>query len=133
LHPGPAHTTGDTAVILRERNLAHLGDVFNTSGYPFIDADNGGSLAGVISFCERVLEELTAGAVVIPGHGPVSNYQGLADYVTMLTAIHDRLADMIGNNMSLEQVIAAEPTADWDAARGDPLMLIDRAYASMTR
>jgi glyoxylase-like metal-dependent hydrolase (beta-lactamase superfamily II) len=133
LHPGPAHTTGDTAVIFGERNLAHLGDVFNTSGYPFIDADNGGSLAGVISFCESVLAELTPGAVVIPGHGPVSNYQGLADYVAMLTAIHDRLADLIGSGMSLEQVIAAEPTADWDATRGDPAMLIDRAYASMTR
>lgn len=133
LHPGPAHTTGDTAVILRERNLVHMGDVFNTSGYPFIDADNGGSLEGVIAFCERVLAELEPGATVVPGHGPVSDYDGLADYIAMLSAIRDRLADMIESGMTLEQVIAAAPTADWDDTRGSPMMLLDRAYASMTR
>jgi glyoxylase-like metal-dependent hydrolase (beta-lactamase superfamily II) len=39
LHFGPAHTTGDTAVIFRNSNVVHMGDVFNAS-YPFIDAGN---------------------------------------------------------------------------------------------
>lgn len=133
LHVGPAHTTGDTAVIFRDRNLVHLGDVFNTSGYPFIDADNGGSLEGVIAFCEAVLAELEPGAVVIPGHGPVSDYAGLADYIAMLKTIRDRISALTGSGASLEQVIAARPTSDWDKAMGDPATLIDRAYASMTR
>jgi glyoxylase-like metal-dependent hydrolase (beta-lactamase superfamily II) len=133
LHPGPAHTTGDTAVILRDRNVVHLGDVFNTSGYPFIDADNGGSIDGVISFCEAVLAELDPGAIVIPGHGAISDYQGLADYIAMLKTIRDRMSSLIRSGASLEQVIAARPTSDWDAAKGDPAMLIDRAYTSMTR
>jgi glyoxylase-like metal-dependent hydrolase (beta-lactamase superfamily II) len=133
LHAGPAHTTGDTAVIFRDRNLAHLGDVFNTSAYPFIDADNGGSLAGVIAFCEQVLAELEPGAVVIPGHGQVSDYAGLADYIAMLTTIRDRMSSLIGSGASLEQVIAARPTSDWDSRMGDPGMLLDRAYAGMTR
>jgi glyoxylase-like metal-dependent hydrolase (beta-lactamase superfamily II) len=133
LHFGPAHTTGDTAVIFREHDVAHLGDVFNTSGYPFIDADNGGSLSGVIDFCAGVLEEIETTTVVIPGHGPVSNYQGLADYVTMLRTIRDRIAALIASGASLEQVIAARPTAEWDERQGDPARLIDRAYAGMTR
>ena len=131
LHFGPAHTTGDTAVIFREHNVVHLGDVFNTSGYPFIDADNGGSLPGVIDFCAGVLEEIDATTVVIPGHGAVSDYQGLADYVTMLRTIRDRIQSLISTGASLEQVIAARPTAEWDEQRGDPARLIDRAYASM--
>jgi len=133
LHFGPAHTTGDTAVLFRDRNLVHLGDVFNTSGYPFIDADNGGSLDGVIAFCEGVLAELAPGAVVVPGHGAVSDYDGLAAYIAMLRAIRDRISALIESGASLEQVIAARPTSDWDATRGDPGMLINRAYASMTR
>jgi glyoxylase-like metal-dependent hydrolase (beta-lactamase superfamily II) len=133
LHPGPAHTTGDTAVILRERNVVHLGDVFNTSGYPFIDADNGGTLEGVIAFCEAVLGELQPGAIVIPGHGPVSTYDGLGEYVSMLKTIRDRMSSLIRSGASLEQVVAARPTSDWDATKGDPTMLLDRAYASMTR
>src|SRR5690606_35077333 len=46
LHFGPAHTAGDTAVIFRGHNVVHMGDVFNMAGYPFVDADNGGSLEG---------------------------------------------------------------------------------------
>ena len=70
LHFGPAHTTGDGAVVFRGRNVAHMGDVFNTGGYPFIDADNGGDLDGIILFCEAILREINEDTVVIPGHGP---------------------------------------------------------------
>jgi glyoxylase-like metal-dependent hydrolase (beta-lactamase superfamily II) len=133
MHFGPAHTTGDTAVIFRDRNLVHLGDVFNTSGYPYIDADNGGTLDGVIAFCQAVLAELEPGAVVIAGHGPVSNYEGLEDYVVMLSAIRDRMSSLVASGATLEQVVAAELTSDWDHAMGDPTRLIDRAYAGMTR
>ena len=72
MHFGPAHTTGDAAVIFRNHNAVHLGDVFNNAGYPFIDTDNGGDLDGTIAFCEAVLKELQPGATVIPGHGAVA-------------------------------------------------------------
>lgn len=133
LHAGPAHTTSDTAVFFRGHDAVHLGDVFNTSGYPFIDADNGGSLPGIVAFCEAVLGEIDRNAIVIPGHGPVSNYQGLVDYVEMLGTIRDRLSTLIASGASLEQVVAARPTAEWDETRGDPTTFINRAYMSMTR
>ena len=76
MHFGPAHTTGDAAVIFRTHNAVHLGDVFNNAGYPFIDTDNGGDLDGTIAFCEAVLKELRPGATVIPGHGAVAKYDG---------------------------------------------------------
>lgn len=133
LHPGTAHTTGDTAVLFRDRNLVHMGDVFNTSGYPFIDADNGGSLDGVIAFCQTVLAELEPGAVVIPGHGPVSDYRGLENYIAMLTTIRNRMSALIDSGASLEQVAAARLTSEWDETMGDPASLIDRAFAGLTR
>jgi cyclase len=133
LHYGPAHTTGDTAVIFRSHNAVHLGDVFNNNGCPFVDADNGGSLEGIIDFCRAVLNEIDAATVVIPGHGPVADYVELADYVAMLSEIRDRLRRLIDSGASLEQIIAAEPTAEWDAEQGDPASFLDRAYTSMTR
>jgi glyoxylase-like metal-dependent hydrolase (beta-lactamase superfamily II) len=133
MHFGPAHTTGDTAVIFRGRNVVHLGDVFNAAGYPFIDADNGGTLAGIVEFCRAVLGEIDAGTVVVPGHGPVSDYEDLADYVTMLGTIHDRIEALVESGATLEQVVAARPTAEWDEAKGNPANFIDRAYASLTR
>ncbi|MGD8324490.1 MAG: MBL fold metallo-hydrolase [Gammaproteobacteria bacterium] len=132
LHFGPAHTMGDSAVVFRNRDVVHMGDVFNNAGYPFIDADNGGSLNGIIEFCSAVLEKLPRTAIVVPGHGAVSDYQGLENYIAMLSEIRDRLSALMSSGATLEQVQAADITADWDAGKGDPTMLLDRAFASMS-
>jgi glyoxylase-like metal-dependent hydrolase (beta-lactamase superfamily II) len=133
MHFGPAHTTGDTAIIFRGSNAVHLGDVFNQAGYPFIDADNGGELAGMIRFCEAVLETINTDTIVIPGHGPVSNYQGLADYIAMLKGSHSAIAALIKQGKSLDEVLAAKPTAQYDAKFGDPAQFVNRSYTSIKR
>ena len=133
VHFGPAHTTGDTAVIFRSHNAVHMGDVYNNSGYPFIDAGNGGSLDGIIEFCKAVLAELDEDTVVIPGHGPVATYADMQAYVAMLETIRARIVALIDRGASLSDVIAAKPTAEWDEAKGDPERLLDRAYRSLTR
>ena len=133
MHFGPAHTTGDTAVIFRGHKTVHLGDVYNNAGYPFIDADNGGSLSGVIEFCSKVLEEIDETYTVVPGHGPVADAKALADYVAMLTTIRDRMNALIGSGATLEQVVAARPTSEWDEKKGMPGSFLNRAYLSLTR
>jgi cyclase len=133
MHVGPAHTTGDAAVIFRNHNAVHLGDVFNNAGYPFIDTDNGGDLDGTIAFCEAVLKELKPGATVIPGHGEVATYDDLADYITMLKGVRAKLTDLVRGGATLEQVIAAKPTAEWDARYGDPTRIVNRGYAALSR
>jgi len=133
VHFGPAHTAGDAAVIFRGHNAVHMGDVFISVGYPFIDADNGGDLDGMIGFLKSVLGELEPGAIVIPGHGPISDYAALERYVEMLTDVRARIAALIADGATLEQVVAAEPTAAWDADYGNPAGLIDRAYLSLSR
>jgi glyoxylase-like metal-dependent hydrolase (beta-lactamase superfamily II) len=133
LHTGPAHTTGDAAVIFRNHNAVHLGDVFNNAGYPFIDTDNGGDLDGTITFCEAVLKELQPGATVIPVHGAVAKYDDLVAYIAMLKGVRAKLADLIRSGATLEQAIAAKPTAEWDARYGDPTRMINRGYAALSR
>ena len=133
LHFGPAHTTGDTAVVFRGHRVVHMGDVYNNAGYPFIDADNGGSLSGVIEFCSRVLAEIDSTYTVVPGHGPIADGQALADYVAMLTTIRDRMSALIASGATLEQVAASRPTSEWDARKGDPANFLNRAYLSLSR
>src|SRR5690606_7716154 len=133
LHFGPAHTTGDTAVIFRGHNVVHMGDVFNNAGYPFIDADNGGRLTGMIEFCRRVLERIDRRTVVVPVHGPLATYADLVAYVEMLSAVRDRIAGLIASGASFEQVVAARPTEPFDARYGNPASFVDRAYASLVR
>lgn len=131
VHAGPAHTTGDTAVIFRGRNAVHLGDVYNNSGYPFIDVDNGGSLDGVIAFCSAVLAQLDPKSIVIPGHGPVAGYADLEGYIAMLTDLRATIAALVTQGATLEEVVAAKPTAKYDEKQGDSTNFVDRAYKSL--
>ena len=133
LHAGPAHTTGDTAVVFRSSNAVHLGDVFNNAGYPFIDADNGGDLGGMIVFCQAVLDAIDETTTVIPGHGPISDYAGLETYIEMLNDMHVTIGKMVQDGQSLQQVIAANPTRKWDSAFGDSANFVNRAYTSIKR
>ncbi|MEM7220712.1 MAG: MBL fold metallo-hydrolase [Pseudomonadota bacterium] len=132
LHFGPAHTTGDTAVFFRGNNAVHMGDVFNR-GYPFIDADNGGGIDGMIAFCEAVLGEIERDTIVIPGHGEVSDWSGFASYISMLKTVRLRVSGMISDGKRLSEIQAARPTAEYDATYGDPSGFVDRVYVSLKR
>ena len=136
IHAGPAHTTGDTAVIFRGQNAVHFGDVFVTTGYPFVDVDSGGDIDGMIEFCRAVLDELPEDAVVIPGHGRIANRAAVEAYVGMLETVRSRVADLIDQGNTRDEVIAAKVTAEFDETYGPEsasLGFVDRVYASLTR
>ena len=135
-HFGHAHTTGDTAVFLRNSNVLHMGDVFNMTGPPFIDAGNGGSIDGIIRFCEEVLKVVNDKTVVVPGHGPISTTEDLQTYIDMLIVVRDRIQQGIQQGKSLQEIIDTDPTKEWRDMFGDgPFIVgvIDRAYAGMTK
>ena len=136
LHVGPAHTTGDTAVIFRGANAVHLGDVFNNSGYPFVDADNGGDITGMIAFCQAVHDTINDDTKVIPGHGAVTTRAKLARYIEVLTTIRDRVQAMIDDGKNLDAIVAAKPTAEFDTefygAEVTTTAFLGRVYASLT-
>ena len=131
-HFGPAHTAGDAAVFFRGRNVVHLGDVLIGS-YPIVDAENGGSLEGMIAFCDATLAEIDDNTVVIPGHGNLMRRTDLVAYVTMLKTVRDRMKPLIAGGATLEQVLAAKLTADWDQQRGNPTTFISGSFASLER
>lgn len=130
-HFGPAHTTGDTAVYFRDSNVVHLGDVYNNAGYPFIDSGNGGSLDGMINFCSQVIQRINKDTVVIPGHGSIADYNALVDYNDMLKLIRRRLVTLMAEGATLDQVYAANPTADFDEVFGSNKGFVNRAYDSL--
>jgi hypothetical protein len=70
---------------------------------------------------------------VIPGHGPVTDYAALEDYVAMLKGVRAKLSELIESGATLEQTIAATPTAEWDARYGDPTRMVNRGYAALQR
>ena len=128
---GSAHTTGDTAVYLKQSNILHMGDVFNMSGFPFIDADNGGNIDGIIYFCQSILSVINDETVVVPGHGPISTTQDMKNYIDMLVVVRDRIKTLINEEKTLEEVLDAHPAQEWEAGFGDATMLVDRAYTGL--
>ena len=135
-HFGHAHTTGDSAVYLRDSNVLHMGDVFNMSGPPFIDADNGGSIDGIIQFCEEVLKVVNDETIVVPGHGPISTTQDIQTYIDMLIVVRDRIRSQIDEGKNLEEIMASDPSKEWRDKFGEgPFIqgVVDRAYAGMTK
>ncbi|MDA8719962.1 MBL fold metallo-hydrolase [Gammaproteobacteria bacterium] len=135
-HFAPAHTSGDTVVIFKKQNAVHLGDVFNNAGYPFIDVGSGGSIDGMIQFCEDTLKLTSQDTIVIPGHGPVTDTAALRRYVTMLKTVRSRVSNLIEDGKTLQQVIDAKLTADFDEVYGpesNSLGFVNRVYTSLNQ
>ena len=124
-HVARAHTDGDSIVRFRKANVVHMGDTFFNGNYPFIDVDSGGSIDGVIAAADRVLASIDAGTKLIPGHGPLGTKADLQTYREMLAGIRDRVKALIAQGKTLDQVIAARPTAQWDATWGKGFMKPD--------
>ena len=134
LHFGPAHTTGDTVIYFTNQNAIHLGDVFFSNSYPFIDVDNGGSLSGMINYLEKIVLVIDKDTIVMPGHGEISSISDIKETIEMLKTVKNRILMSIKNNQSLEQIISSNITKDFDKKYNTLLLrdtFIDRAYASL--
>jgi cyclase len=114
----PAHTDGDLVIHFRKADVIHCGDVVNNGFYPNIDADSRGWLGGMVAAAGRILEMAGPRTRIIPGHGPLGTVDDLKAYRKMLVGVYDKLAPMVDAGKSVEDVIRARPTADYDAAFG---------------
>jgi glyoxylase-like metal-dependent hydrolase (beta-lactamase superfamily II) len=118
-HYDPAHTDSDISVTFAEADILHTGDTYWNGIYPFIDYSTGGNIVGMIKATEANLAATTDSSIVIPGHGtPVSNRSELQAYYEMLVAIHENVSKLKRQGRSLNEIIAAKPTADHDAKWG---------------
>ena len=116
---GPAHTDSDLSVTIPEADILHCGDTYWNGIYPFIDYSTGGNIDGMIKAAEANVAAATDKTIVIPGHGkPVSNKAELVAYRDMLVAIRDNVGKLKKEGRSLDEAIAAKPTAAFDAKWG---------------
>lgn len=117
-HVPPAHTDGDSFVYFRNANVLHTGDLYFAGMYPFIDSGSGGDISGMILAADTMLEIIDDETKVIPGHGPLSNRAELASYRQMLSTIRDRVAKLVAEGKTPEEVATAKPTTDFDETWG---------------
>ena len=115
---GPAHTDGDISIYFTEADVLHTGDTWWNGHYPFIDYSTGGNINGMIKAAEANLARVTDKTIVVPGHGPVGGKTEMIEYRDILASIRDRVAALKGENKSLNEIVAAKPTAAYDAKWG---------------
>jgi cyclase len=115
----PSHTDGDTFVHFAGSDVLHLGDVFRTTSYPVIDVFNGGSLAGTIDALEMAIALAGPNTRVIPGHGlEVVGRDAMVEFRDMIVDVRDHVQRLIAEGRGLDEVVAAGPTAAYDARWG---------------
>jgi hypothetical protein len=110
-----------------------------------IDRKAGGSINGIIAALNHLIDlsipkdKQEGGTYMIPGHGRVCDQADVVEYRDMVTIFRDRIQDMIKDKMTLEQVIAARPTLDYDGRYGAPTatwtkeMFIEAVYEDLSR
>jgi cyclase len=113
-HIASAHTDGDTYVWFKTANVLSTGDTFTNGRYPNIDFANGGNIKGMIAAADAYLKMTNAKSRIVPGHGPIADKAALTEYRAMLVTARDRMAKLVKEGKSEDDVVAAKPFADLD-------------------
>ena len=144
VHQPAAHTDGDSIVFFRRSDVIVAGDVFLTTGYPVVDRARGGSINGVIAALNQIIRlaipthNQEGGTMIVPGHGRLCDEMDVVEYRNMVTIVRDRIQHLIDKGLTLDQVKAAGPTADFDPRYGaapggwTPTMFIEAVYRDLS-
>lgn len=131
-HYLPAHTDSDISVHFTEADIFQTGDTFWNRNYPFIDYSTGGSIDGTIRAAEANIAKVTDDTIVIPGHGAVSKKADLILFRDVMADIRDKVAALKKQGRSLDEVIAAKPSArtddEWGNGFIDPSAFLTLVY-----
>ena len=109
-----AHTDGDTLIHFTGSDVIHAGDVFRTTAYPVIDTRHGGTYRGTLEALDVIIRTAGPDTRIIPGHGVVTGRAAVAEFRDMVATIGDRVAALIADGATLDAVLAARVTADYD-------------------
>jgi glyoxylase-like metal-dependent hydrolase (beta-lactamase superfamily II) len=117
-HYGPAHTDSDISVHFTDADVFCTGDTCWNGHYPFIDYSTGGSIDGSIRAAAANVACVSEKTLVVPGHGPIGSKADLAKFHEMLVAVREKVGRLKNDGRSLAEVVAAKPTAEYDAKWG---------------
>lgn len=100
---GRGHTDGDLVVLFENDRVLHAGDLFFNDRYPNIDLEAGGSIKEWIGTIDRILA--LDFDRVIPGHGEVSDKEGLRRFQAFLRELWSVGENAAREHLTLEQTL----------------------------
>ena len=135
LAPGDSHTDSDLFFRFEDADVVALGDLFWNGVYPFIDTHNGGSIDGAIAAANLALRHVSERTIVVSGHGPVGDRSDLVRFRDMLVTARAAIAALKAQGLSVEEVVARQPTRDLDPVWGKfvvtPALFTRLVYTSL--
>ncbi len=118
VHAPDAHTDSDIFIHFNQGNVIHTGDLWFNGMYPLIDIGSGGTINGMIRGVDQVLVRADDRTKIVPGHGQLGDKPALQGYREMLVEVADRVEKLKAQGKTVEEAVAAKPTADLDATWG---------------
>ncbi len=132
-HLPQAHTDGDMYVFFRNANVLVTGDVVSVGAYPVIDYSTNGWIGGMAEATKALLDISNADTKIIPGAGPVQSRAHVQAEHEMLATLKQRLSKLLAQGMSVQDMIDAGPTREFDAQWGDPTLFIANTWPGLVQ
>jgi len=126
-----AHTDGDIYVFFRNANVLVAADIAAAGAYPVIDYSTNGWIGGMTTALQTLTTLADDRTRVVAGRGAALTKAQLATEYTVLNTLRQRLAKMMAQGMSAQEMIDARPAQEFDAEWGDPTLLIRNSYPGM--
>ncbi|HEX7235815.1 MAG TPA: MBL fold metallo-hydrolase, partial [Gammaproteobacteria bacterium] len=117
-HLPEAHTDGDIYVWFKNRNVLAAGGAVTHGEYPVIDYATGGWIGGLVEATKKLLALTNAETLIVPATGPAQPRSHLQAQLEMLTVVRERIENLMRKGRSIEEMLAAEVTKEFDAAWG---------------
>jgi glyoxylase-like metal-dependent hydrolase (beta-lactamase superfamily II) len=109
-----AHTDADMAVYFKQSDVFVFGDVYRTD-YPSLGEVEGATIDSFLDNYQMALDMTTQKTIFVPGHGQLSTWADLKELREVVIQLYGRLRDMVARGMTLEQIMTARPSKEWDA------------------
>jgi len=110
-----AHTDGDTMVYFPNANVIMTGDFYRSTGYPNIDRANGGTMNGMLAGFDLIVKTGKPDTKIVPGHGAIVDKGAVTAHKAMMVAVRDKVAALVRQNKTQNEVVAAKPAAEFDS------------------
>ena len=128
----PGYSDADVLAHFHAAKLVYFGETFPGDGYPRIDPQQGGTLAGLL----KTLGGWTdSNFHVVPARGKVVTGAEVKTFVDMITVVRDRVQEMVKSGLTEDQIVAKHPTAEFDNTFGhgrvQPEVFVREVYASL--
>ncbi|HEV7474379.1 MAG TPA: MBL fold metallo-hydrolase [Pyrinomonadaceae bacterium] len=113
IHFPHGHTDGDSVIFFTGSNVVHMGDDLFNGRFPVVDLEAGGDVEGMTKNVGDIISKLPAGVKIIPGHGALTDVEGLKSFHRMLLETTDIVRKRMAAGKTLDQIKAEGLPEEW--------------------